>query len=230
MLTHWLGAIHQALPLLCPGCLQYHQKGTLCPVCRSYLESLHEPCPSCSAPDCSHSICGSCLKDPPAWDNAHIAWQFSGLVRHLIHQFKYQKNMAAGSTLLSLWMDHHQHIPKPEAIVAVPMYHRKHQQRGFNQALWMAQRLSTAWQLPRWNGIQRTMATESLEGLNKKQRRQTLKNAFTIVSEPPKMVAIVDDVFTSGATASEISRLLKRQGVEKISIWALARTPLSTGL
>ncbi|TCS38145.1 ComF family protein [Reinekea marinisedimentorum] len=214
------------LPLLCPGCTQPSRHGLLCPVCRSYLSSINEPCPLCGEPDCNGEICGNCQKRPPLWQSARLPWHFSGLTRFLIHDFKYNHNLAAGRALAAEWLADFSPAVKPEAIVAVPMHHRRKHYKGFNQAEWLAGRMSKHLQIPRWNGLVRQQQTVTLEGLTKKERQKALTNAFAVREAPPQHIALVDDVYTSGATATEVSRTLKKAGCQKIDIWALARTPL----
>jgi ComF family protein len=99
--------------------------------------------------------------------------------------------------------------------------------KGYNHADVLAKKLSGALNVPRWTGINRDVETPPLEGLSKKERRTELKDAFKLTKKPPESVALIDDVFTTGATASEITRLLKRNGCKHVSVWALARTPLN---
>ena len=214
------------LPLVCPACLQPSKAGLLCPVCQSYLEKISEPCPRCGKPDCYNQLCGHCQQHPPAWQTARIPWHFSGLTRFLIHDFKYNHSLASGRALVTSWLTDFNPTQKPEALIAVPMHHRRHHQKGFNQADWLAGKISKHLHIPQWNGLVRQRKTVTLEGLNKKERRQALANAFAIKAAPPKHIALIDDVYTSGATATEIARTLKQAGCQQIDIWALARTPL----
>ena len=107
------------------------------------------------------------------------------------------------------------------------MFHKKEARKGFNQAMVLAKKLSIQRKLPLWQGVQRVTETPALEGLNKKERQAVLKNAFSLSKKPPQAVVLVDDVFTSGATANELTRLLKANGTEFVAVCALARTPLS---
>ncbi|WP_320826076.1 ComF family protein [Reinekea sp.] len=225
MLTSFIQILGHTLPLLCPGCLQAQRAGLLCPVCESYLATIDDPCPSCGAPGTSFEVCGACLKRPPPWESLHGAWHFEGLARYLIHQFKYQHNIAAGRALVTLWLAQQTALFKPEAVVAVPMHYRKQQQKGFNQADWLARQIGQHWSIPQWRGARRIKATAPLEGLDKGQRKKMLRAAFGLTDTPPRSVALVDDVLTTGSTAAELTRLLKKNGSQFVSVWVLARTP-----
>ncbi|WP_257285887.1 ComF family protein, partial [Endozoicomonas sp. SESOKO1] len=74
--------------------------------------------------------------------------------------------------------------------------------------------------------IKRTIYGAPQQSLDASARQKNIRNAFTLNRKPPwKHVALVDDVVTTGATVSEITRLLKKSGVERVDIWSIARTP-----
>jgi ComF family protein len=187
---------------------------------------MESACPLCSEPDCDNQLCGQCLQKKPIWDDIHIRWHFDGLARHLIHQFKYHNDMSAGRALSILWSEHPATTPKPDAMLAVPMFNKKHLKKGFNHADVICKHLAKTHNLPIWKGMVRSQETPALEGLTKQERALAVKNAFKITKKPPISVAIVDDVFTSGATAAEMTQALKTAGCQHVSVWALARTPL----
>ena len=77
------------------------------------------------------------------------------------------------------------------------------------------------------NIVKRVRHTHTQRGLSAKDRHQNLKNAFSLVVSknefPYRRVALVDDVITTGSTLNEISKLLRKLGVEEIQVWGLAR-------
>lgn len=111
--------------------------------------------------------------------------------------------------------------------MATPMHHAKFARKGYNHAAAITKILSKQLNIPVSKLLIRSQATPPLEGLNKKERRAAVHNAFSLKGTPPKRVALIDDVFTSGATAEQMTRLLKRAGTQHVSVWALARTPFS---
>lgn len=214
------------IPSQCPGCHQPSQLSALCDVCTSYLQPLHQPCPRCGEPNQLGLQCGQCLRFPPRWDHAKIAWEFDFLSRYLIHQFKYHKNFAAAEQLAIGWLNTTSVDTKPKALIPVPMTLSKQLRRQYNQAQWLAEHWGEALSIPVFNAVVKTRNTQPLEGLGKRQRKRVLRNAFRLTETPPEHVAIVDDVFTSGATAGELARILKKAGVQRVDLWTLARTPL----
>lgn len=222
--------LHKLLTLVpsqCPGCQQPSAFSALCEVCTSYLQPLHQPCPRCGEADQMGLQCGQCLRAPPRWDAAKIAWQFDFLTRYLVHQFKYHKNFAAAEQLANGWLNTVNIRTPPLALMPVPMTLRKELKRQYNQAHWLAEHWGKALDIPVFTGVVKTQNTQPLEGLGKRQRKQVLRNVFRITEPPPAHVAIVDDVFTTGATAAELARILKKAGVERVELWTLAKTPLN---
>jgi len=210
----------------CPLCEQPSHTGRLCPVCRTFLEPLRDPCPTCGEPDTLELQCGRCQKHPPPWAHARIAWPLTGATRFLIHGMKYDRDFAAARSLAHTWWQLHSAETQIDALVPVPQHRSKLRERGFNQADWLARYWSRQAGVPVWRGVDKVRATTPLEGLNRVQRRHTLKGVFRVKTDPPKRIALIDDVLTTGATAAELSRVLKRAGVEHIELWTLARTPL----
>lgn len=113
----------------------------------------------------------------------------------------------------------------PECIIPVPLHRRRLRQRGFNQALEIAKPLAKKLQLPvDFKTCIRTKHTRPQSELSAKKRQQNIKNAFTLKKPiTAKHVAIVDDVMTTGNTVTELSALLRNNGVTTIEIWCCAR-------
>ena len=113
----------------------------------------------------------------------------------------------------------------------MPLHHRRLRERGFNQALELAR------QIVQRSGIdccrhqlRRQRYTEPQNNLDLQQRQGNLANAFALAEALPARVlthvAIVDDVVTTGATVSALAQVLRRQGAQRIDVWAVARTLL----
>ena len=152
----------------------------------------------------------------------------------LIHRFKFQNQFWIDRTLARLMYlavrdakRNHQ-LMLPEVIIPVPLYHFRQWQRGYNQADLLTRQLSRWLNIPNANQVvKRVKHTHTQRGLTAKDRRHNLKNAFALTVEkkdfPYRRVALVDDVITTGSTLNEISKLLRKLGVEEIQVWGLAR-------
>lgn len=226
MLIKWRAWLAHALNPVCPGCQQALAGDHLCLVCQSFLTPLPLPCPCCGEPNSNGHRCGRCLKYPSRWDRLYAPWPFEFLARHLILEFKYRRNFAAGQALVRLWHSNVGAVDLPDAFAFAPMTHAKQMKRGYNQAQWLCRSFSKSFNRPVFSGLQKKHDTQPLEGLTKKERKRVLKDSFQVLSPPPKHIAIIDDVFTSGATANELARILKKAGAARVDIWVLARTPL----
>lgn len=116
----------------------------------------------------------------------------------------------------------------PDLIVPVPLHWRRRFIRGFNQSQWLANYLGRQLNISIDNKLlSRTRNTPPQQQLRRKQRQKNLKGAFQVNHIlKGQHITLIDDVVTTGSTASELSRLLKKAGASRVDIWCLARTPL----
>jgi ComF family protein len=119
----------------------------------------------------------------------------------------------------------------PDLVIPVPLHPLRLRERGFNQSLEIARFVANKLQLETdWQSVKRIHHTPPQTDLSEKERRRNLQGAFSISGDlRGRHVALLDDVITTGATLTELSRLLMRQGVERVDLWALARTPMHSG-
>jgi len=115
---------------------------------------------------------------------------------------------------------------KANLIIAVPIHITKWQQRGFNQAHLLAKVVAQHINIPYDEKmLTRRKASKSQVGQSGKLRRKNLRGLFDVnlssKKHTPEHVILIDDVVTTGATASEISRCLKLAGVKKVTVLAL---------
>lgn len=223
--------------LLCQAAVNRERQLDLCAGCERDLPRIDWPCPRCglALTESEYSLtCGACLKNPPAWNHCSSAVAYAEPVNRLILQWKQRGHSPAGRVFTRLLARQlaMQVIPmdRPDAILPVPQHWQRHWRRGFNPAASIARQLGRELGLPvLGRQLQRVQATPAQQGLTARQRRRNLKGAFTVSGTLPAHVALVDDVVTTGSTASEICRLLKKHGVERVDVWCLARTPKQHG-
>ena len=113
-------------------------------------------------------------------------------------------------------------------IIPVPLHKKRVAQRGFNQALEIAKTIAKKFKIPlSQDHCIRAINTPPQIDLPANKRKQNVRNAFKIKKTiNAKNIVIFDDVLTSGSTVNELSRILKKSGVEHISVWCCARTGL----
>jgi ComF family protein len=172
----------------------------------------------------------------PPFEKAVAYGSYAGGLRDLIHLLKYQQVRPAanilGRMLAEAAADIEKEIPAGVVmVVPVPLHARKRSQRGFNQAELIAR--AAVKQLARPDRYQlstgvlvRRRETESQIGLTRHQRRENLRDAFVVTDAGQisnRHVLLVDDVFTTGATASECARVLRRAGAARVWVATVAR-------
>ena len=148
-----------------------------------------------------------------------------------LSQLKYQGRFELAQLLGELLATHYQiliqkfQIPLPDLITCVPIHIKRWQERGFNQTHLLSKQFiknnSAVKQLPYYpNLIERNSNAMKQVGQTGSKRRDNLKNAFGLTKDIklPEHILLLDDVVTTGATASEISLLLKQYGAKKITL------------
>lgn len=181
--------------------------------------------------------CGLCQRLHPPFERAVAYGSYDGGLRDLIHLLKYQQVRPAAAVLGRMLVEAitgiEDTIPAGRiSVVPVPLHERKRAQRGFNQSELIARAALNQLARPErfhllTGALVRRRETESQIGLTRHQRRENLRGAFA-VADPEQIgtfnVLLVDDVFTTGTTASECARVLRRAGANRVWIATVART------
>lgn len=222
-------ALYPACQGICLFCRQPAHQPLLCHYCAEELPLLDHHCRLCGSPMAGkEDICGHCLLQPPEWDFLHILADYQFPLTGLIHQLKYQhKTLPAalfGRMLAELYPPDE---PKPEVILPVPLHWRRQWQRSYNQAQELARPISKRLGIPCDNRLlKRSRATKVQAGLSRELRQTNLSNAFIVNPHTYRHVAVLDDVVTTGVTATTLVRLLKESGCQRVDVWAICRTQL----
>ena len=201
----------------------------LCPDCRRELpRPSSATCPVCGGPGDRLDrgrACGSCLKQPPAYDRCIAALRYAFPADELIQALKYGKRLALAKLLADTLTDAVAGAPRPDVIVPLPLHPDRARARGFNQAMEIAKPLARHLGLPiEAARLARTRNTAPQASLSLDDRRHNVKNAFACAGTwDGRHVALIDDVMTSGATLHEAAKALKRAGAAEVSLWVAAR-------
>lgn len=202
----------------------------VCPQCAPKLPWIKEHCLYCGLPTpFSLPSCRDCRNKKTFFDKARSVFSYEAEVKDLIHNLKYndQKWLAAPLAyyLAKLCQEFK---PHPEEVITwVPMANFKKLVRGYNQAQLLAVNLAKIRESLAVGLLSKPQSTAEQNSLNLKEREKNLKGAFKLapkVTKLPHQVILVDDVYTTGATVSECSLVLKKAGVEKVFIVTVART------
>ncbi|BBO86662.1 amidophosphoribosyltransferase [Desulfosarcina ovata subsp. sediminis] len=206
-----------------------------CPVCRQRWTAVSSPfCSRCGlvfkSREGDNHLCGRCLERPGAFARARALGIYDETLRSAIHALKFRGIVALAAPLGDLLLDvfrRHWEPGEIDLVAPVPLYRRRFRQRGFNQAYLLIRH----WNLPTGGTIVRDLlvrrrATAPQTGMDRRQRRRNIKNAFG-VRQPGqaagKRVLLVDDVLTTGATADACARTLLQDGAERVDLLTLAR-------
>jgi ComF family protein len=222
--------IDQAFGSCCPICRA--PGDGICAGCDAVLPRNRHPCRRCALPlpasAARGSECPACQRRPPAFDRALAPLLYQAPVDDLVSRFKYHHQLDLGRLLAAALAEALQAHPfRPDLLLPVPMSADSLAARGFNQAAELAAQLSRRLAIP-WaaNRLRRDGSGRHQRGLDRRARLRNLRGAFSTRGRLPAQVAIIDDVLTTGATVEEVSRTLRRAGVERIEVWTVARTPI----
>lgn len=209
----------------------------ICPDCLLLIPYLHSPlCSLCGRelPDSSGGdhLCGSCLRRPPVYAMARAVVRYQEPVSHLLHRLKYTTDtqvLPALSQIIApfadaLQIDFH---PASDRVIPVPLFSARLRKRGINQSLLLARLLfPTARDAILVDTLLRTRNTPPQTTLDGVARRKNLRAAFAVNSPETIMkrrIFLVDDVFTTGTTASECARALLAAGAREVCVITVAR-------
>lgn len=222
--------------VLPPRCLvcgdQGHEARELCRACYSSLPRNLACCGRCALPlPVAVPECEKCQVESPPWGDLWVPYEYGWPLDFLETRFKFGGSLAAGRVLSDAWMDAGPPPSMPELLLPVPLHLTRLRTRGYNQALELARPLGRRYRVPVVHDmLYRARRTEAQSGLDAAARIGNVRAAFAVRRVPVhKHVAIVDDVMTTGATLVECTRALLAAGVERVDVWALARTPLPGG-
>jgi len=227
----WLGTL--LFPLRCRLCGAAPSADTaLCRACLDDLPWLGSSCCQCarSLPTGVDSpLCGACLKRPPGFDAATALLHYRAPADYLIQRLKFSGELAVAPLLADLLAEKiaARTPPLPDFLIPVPLHRVRLQERGFNQAMELARRLGRRLAVPVEHRLcHRTRHTRPQSLTPTGLRRRNLRGAFSVTGELPAAahVAIVDDVMTSGHTAAELARVLRRAGAAHVEVWIVARS------
>ncbi len=234
MVYNWINYIQSSLfPPLCLLCNA--SSGTAMNICEACLDALPHNLNCCkicalqlSQPTSERLVCGNCLKQTPPFDSCHAAFSYGYPISNLISAFKFSGKLQNGRLLARLLINsiESSQQPMPDLILPVPLHRSRLRDRGFNQALELAQPLGRHFHIPvDTHSCERTRATEAQSNLDKRWRRKNVRNAFKLrQAVEHEHVVIIDDVVTTGNTVSELARMLKLDRVKRVDVWTLART------
>lgn len=196
----------------------------LCEDCRDQLLVLRGTlCARCGCPTAwPVERCGECAGRRLAFVSARAAVAYDGPARALVSAWKERGLRRAGGLAAELVAET---VPRPpvEALTFVPGEGDRVAWRGLNTAEELARSLAAPWRLPVEPLLVRVRSVRPQRGLPRTARAANVRGSFRASAGVPPSVALVDDVYTTGATAHTAARELKRGGARSVHVVAFAR-------
>jgi competence protein ComFC len=207
---------------ICPGCASKIRKNIppFCARCGRHLEKNN----------LNKNICPACLKTPLHFDRAFSPCIYEGVIQDLIHQFKYNNKQFLGPVLARLINEFIQEYSMSldfiDQIIPMPLYSTRMREREFNQSEILSRHVAKELKKDVLSGLLiRSRNTFSQTGLKNNQRLENVKGSFKVTNKElvvGKNVLLIDDVLTTGATASEAALTLKNAGTNIVFVLTLA--------
>lgn len=205
----------------------------VCILCGGPGQSLDEPwgldlCIHCEA------ACPRAAPEPPPWQQAFCLFRYEDPVDLMIQRLKFQRDIAQARVLGTLFARAWRASGReqPDCIVPMPLHRSRYVERGFCQttllARHIARRLGRDGRPPppvRTDLLRRVRATRAQSGLDAAERARNLAGAFACPAglHLPRTVALLDDVLTTGHTASTAIGVLRAAGIPRVELWCCAR-------
>lgn len=223
-------------PPHCASCKCSTEKGVhLCASCAEGAQPIEAPfCQRCSQPFdgaiTQQFTCSNCADREVHFECAVAPYLSRGVVRDFIHAFKYNGQFHLRQTLAG-WLADALADPRIrahsfDAMVPVPLHHVRYRAREFNQAEELARLISRQCKVPVFNALRRTRYTSTQTKLDRFERMENLRGAFRVRQNArvkEKHLVLVDDVFTTGSTVEECSRVLLHAGAASVRVITVAR-------
>jgi ComF family protein len=238
----WELVLNLLYPPQCCACGQATDRPEFCRRCCAQIEAPHTPlCSICGVPFRTHGDtdhpCSRCLDRPPRFRRARACaiYDAADSVTHplktVLQRYKYGRDVTLVRPLARLLTERSPLVLADyDLIVPVPLHLDRLRWRGFNQSQFLAHALA------RGSGIrvdafslQRMHATRPQVQLREADRRHNVRHAFRVARPGHvhgRRLLLVDDVYTTGATADECSRVLRRAGARSVDVLVLARAVL----
>jgi ComF family protein len=223
-------ALDLIFPVRCASC-DAPGEAPFCAPCADTLVALPPGCPVCGVPGDDEVLaairprrCVHCRERAPPFAQASAPYLHGGALAEAIHRLKYEKREDLARPLGVLFEACVR--PRADVLVPVPLHPARLRERGFDQARLLAAEAARRFGLPVASLLVRTRATGQQVGRDRAARERNLLGAFGVCGEVRgKRICILDDVLTTGATASAAAQALLEAGAARVEVRTLARAP-----
>ena len=227
-------------PRRCLACCEPSGAEIFCAPCAdSTIDSNGSCCPGCGQIQCyehgsrRQTHCGGCMQSPPPWVRVRSAFAYGGAIQTAICRWKNVPEAGMGRDLSRLMcaqdvIDTWEGLPPDTLVIPIPSERRKFRTRGFNPAGILAVALARSLRLrimSRTLTVKRPMIESRSLGSSSRKRR--VRGAFGVMGTTlnDRVILLVDDVMTTGATAREAARTCVKAGAREVHLAVLAVVP-----
>lgn len=240
----WERVLDWFYPPRCGVCRRFCED-FLCPDCRAQWVTIAPPyCLWCGRPFDPRAktspLCGLCLQGRYQFDYARSAVRYEGIGRETVHAFKFHRRPqlaqpmgeAMAEVLLRALNADEGLLPegwmRPDFLLPIPLHKRTQRERGYNQAALLARAVGERTGFPvAENLLAQVREMKPQASLGEKERWENVKGAFAVTDKEVvkgRIIVLVDDVMTTGATLDEGARVLKGAGAARVYCLTFART------
>lgn len=222
--------------IICDNPIKLNNTYSLCRDCYKQLHFILDGCNKCGKPIINFNLereslitCNYCYNKTFYFDKVISCIAYDDISKKLILDYKYKSKTYLCRYIAEIMKEKFlfENI-EADYILYVPLHKKRLRKRGFNQVEKIAKKLSELIDIPVLDCVIRVKNTKRLYNMDKKSRQKELKNGFDVKDNiyliKNKNVILIDDIFTTGSTANEISKLLKLNSVNNIYIFTLLTT------
>ena len=201
--------------------------GAACSICMASLDYLQGvTCLHCGkqlSEQYQDSTCPDCKAGVFYYERAYSCFEYKGMGKELVYKFKYEGKTQLSKVIAGLMEERLRNERLSiDAIVPVPIHENKLMTRGFNQSYLIARELGERLRKPIIDCMERTKETKEQYNLDRAERYLNIVDAFSVKLmyniDKYKSILLVDDIYTTGSTVNECSKVLKHFGAKTIYV------------
>ncbi len=164
------------------------------------------------------------------FENHYYIFKYDNLIRKLIIDYKFNEKPYLYRSFLEFLNNYQKEYIQfkiYDIIIPVPISKKRKKERGYNQSLLIARKISSKEKIKLGDKVISKVKNNNTQSkLNKEERAENVKNVYKITKDKEiinKNILLIDDIYTTGATLNECSRMLKQAGAKKIDVLTIAK-------